>query len=306
MPLILSIKRRQVMADPAAPSTLQPSSPSSPVQPAGYVQPTLPEYDTRPIGEKLSDLGAGAAGVGSGLLFDIPGAVYKAVAGDKSYQDFLNSQHGKMFQEGQKIGDVGSAFIPIGGIAGKAIEGAGKLAEGSKLGAALSKIGAGVSKVGTATEGVGKLALRGGLEAGLGQGLRSVANQDPNGAVNTLIAAALGSGGGAIGGSLAKNIKRAPQILEETANSADAQVAKDIFGVTPKAIKKSLNSNPLTNGSGLTEQRVESAFKKIADLKRSGVATDPLDVKMMLQEQGPFWQAAEEKYTAAMDAAKQA
>jgi hypothetical protein len=271
-----------------------------PDQTAPATPPTLPPNTKPDVGADVGiaqDPGAGALSAANSLLFGVPSFIYRRLGGDEAYKNYV-AQHKAGWEGGNVAGTIGNALIsgPVSGalkgvgLGAEALEGADVAAQGSKLFPLIAKG-----------------AVQGGLTGGAYGVTGSNPGQEVQGfAQGAIPGAILGGTTSGVIGKIAKDAARAPQILEETANSADAQVAKDIFGVTPKALKKSMNSNPLTQGSGLTEARVNEQYQKIADLQRSGIAGDPLDVKMILQEQGPYWQTAEEKYTQAMDTAKQA
>lgn len=165
------------------------------------------------------------AGGASGLLFGIPEWIARQVDA-KAVQDYID-KHKSAYETGGTIGSIGSGFIPVAGLAGKAIQGAGALGKAAglgKLAAGATKLGAGLEKVGSATKGVGNLALRGAAEGAIGSGIRTGTEGGDLGE-NVAQGALFGGAGGALGGMLGQSGKRLQELKEDA--------AKAVIGQTP-------------------------------------------------------------------------
>lgn len=162
------------------------------------------------------------AGGASGLLFDIPKWIAEQID-KKAVEDYI-AKHQGAWNTGNVVGSIGSGFIPVAGLAGKAIQGAGLLGKATGLGRAAAKIGSGLEKIGSATKGVGQLAARGAAEGAIGSAIRTGTDGGDLGE-NVTQGALFGGAGGALGGMLGQSGSRLRELKEDA--------AKAVIGQTP-------------------------------------------------------------------------
>lgn len=134
---------------------------------------------------------------------------------------------------GGGIGAIGSAFIPVAGIAGKGLQAAKVLGEGSKIGRGIVKAGEGLEALSKTVPGVrgnlGNMMKLGATEGLLGQGIRDVAQGQGFDPGSLATATTFGAGGGALAhgiGSLLRGFKG----IENAGNNAYLSSA----GITPQ------------------------------------------------------------------------
>jgi hypothetical protein len=235
--------------------------------------------DRSPVEKAGSDYVAPAAlGAGNSLLFGAPEFAIKKLGGKEWLAGYIQKHQGA-HAVGNVAGTIGSAFIPLVGPAGKLVSGAGA-ATGSKL---LGALGSGLTHVAGTTG-----ALRGALEAGGQQALRSGFNEDPQAASHILGAAATGGITSGLLNALGKNISRAPAKLADMANDAEGTAVQDLVGIPKGAYKKVIRGTP-------DEGRVEAIQKKVGDLIRSQPDHDLLSIKELVNNEGATWNAVASK-----------
>lgn len=206
----------------------------------------------------LESLGAGAAGAASGVLFDIPEAIAKAVD-KKSFEDW-KARNATAYGAGQLAGTIGGSFIPVAGLVGKGLKvlgGAGKLAEGTNL---LSKAGQGLEKLASAPAAganfgqiASHLGQRAAVESALGEGVRSAAHGDDLGTIGTN-ALTSGALGGVVGGLAGGGLSQAGKLLQEF-RKGTRLADLERMGYDTKSLRNALRQTFKQFGGGQTSSK---------------------------------------------------
>lgn len=203
----------------------------------------------KPSPQKTDDVLGFLAGAGNQALFGIPEAVVRQFGDKKTIDDWIEANKGS-YGAGEVAGSIGSAFIPVVGLAGKAVSGAGKLAKaGSGLAKTAEKVGGGLDKLQKVKSGAGLIG-KGVAEGLIGQGIRSTAENDQDAIQNLALAGGLGAAGGALGGALSKMKFGVEEMGENAAKGTIATaletparvLANWIKGMTPGSLSKKLEN----------------------------------------------------------------
>lgn len=212
-------------------------------------------------------------GAASGALLDIPEWVAKQI--DREGTEKYIAEHEPQFRGGQMAGTITGGFIPVGGLAAKAVQGGAKLLQGAKAGTGLAKVGAGLTKGAKLLDTTGKdlslgqKLLRGTLK-GAGTGALESGVRAAAGDRDILGEALTGGAFGGVFGGLGGALKNSKGVLEE---------AKDI-------------SNKATTGSvGLTARNLKQAYRKLLPSASGGRVMEDLSDEMgpLLAKKAQDW-----------------
>lgn len=273
------------------------------------------------------DILAGGEGAVNEVLFGAPEWLVKQLGGREAVENYVK-KHQKAHDIGGTVGLIGSAFIPVGGIAKSALSAgakgarigteAAKAARGAEKALALSKAAGGVEKAAdlaraadTATDiarageavaktsGAGKdilkLAERGAVYGAAEQGARGVfAEENPEEiAKNVQQGLLFGGLGGAAGGALAKHAPKLARLGKKATEKAT-------LGLTNARTRDLLNTVQRLSGEGsgaMKQSRtVDDIRKELSDIIKKKKLYKEGAVEKAATEQAGYWKSLDDTY----------
>ena len=189
---------------------------------------------SRGVERFVEQLPAAAAGAGSGALFGLPEYIAKQIDGE-GFEDWERQNEG--FRVGEVAGTIGSAFVPLGGLAGKGLQALGKAAGAGRVGAGLTRAGqflqgtSAADKTANLGRAITRAAVRGGLEGGAESALRAGFGER-----DILPEALAGTAGGAIFGGLSGALGRGVEALTE-ARKGTRDAVLSTSGLDTRAVR---------------------------------------------------------------------
>lgn len=201
------------------------------------------------------------AGGASELLFGIPEWIARQID-EKAVEDYI-SKHRGAYETGGTIGSIGSGFIPVAGLAGKAIKGASALGKATGIGKTAEKIGSGLEKIGMATKGPAQLAARGATEGIIGSAIRTGTEGGDLGE-NITQGALFGGAGGALGGLLGQSGKRLQELSEDAAKAGLGMTP----GMTGRMAMRNFGKQSGVGGAGQKLSKIDDWVRRNWDFSK--------------------------------------
>lgn len=237
------------------------------------------------------DLKAGTYGTLDELLLGAPEWLLKQFGDRKAVEDYIKANE-KAYRTGETIGTVGSAFIPVGGLArgAKSAIGLGKAARGAKalLPAAETAARPLISEL-------ARLAGRGAAAGGAEAAARGLFDDESAGQIAQDISQGtlFGGLGGAAGGILAKAAPRLTGLLKKGTEKAT-------IGLTDANTRGLLQAVQKLSGEGSgamkQAQTVDDIRREISDLIKSKKLWREGAVASAAEGQSQVWKALDDVY----------
>jgi len=291
--------------------------------------PSAQDYNkTTPPKGSTYDPGAALLGGANALTLGGLGSLYQLISGKKDF-GLESPTAQEAYKSGNKAGEIGSYFLPMGAIAKGAVKGGQALAKGLEGAITASKYGKGaveglkaadalkaaggpsqVDKVlnylagSSGKKGIVQSATRSGLDSAAQAAIRNATGYtdefDPTGERGVgNVMGQLGSGalGGGIGGALGKLLGKTKNLsrgLENVGEDMERDWIANRFGVNTKAFRAGLQK-----ATGASEKQVDKMMVDMGTtLRKYGVNTKN-DARGLLENVGKTFDNAGEAYSKA-------